>query len=88
MTTLLEKSALIIIATSENNQNNGCPPRTVKESATWIFIDEISEDLNLSTDKAIKVLSNLVKNGLIIMDLDENETLVKITQKGINTIWD
>lgn len=84
-----EKSVLNIIATSDYNQLNGSIPRTVEESATYLWVDEIAEDAGLSMNQVKGVLGSLVKKELIMVDdFDAKETLVTITQKGINTLWD
>lgn len=84
-----EKSVLNIIATSDYNQLNGSIPRTVEESATYLWVDEIAEDAGLSMNQVKGVLGSLVKKELVMVDdFDAKETLVTITQKGINTLWD
>jgi len=89
MMTPYEKSVLNIIATSEYNQNNGSIPRTVEESATWLFVDDIAEDAGLTVNQVKGVLGSLVKKGLIdIDDIDaEEDTLVQITKNGIDELW-
>ena len=83
-----EKSVLNIIATSEFNQLNGSIPRTVEESATWLFIDEVADDASLTVNQVKGVLGSLVKKGLIdVDDIDEEETLIQITKAGIDELW-
>ena len=83
-----EKSVLNIIATSEFNQLNGSIPRTVEESATWLFVDEIADDASLTMNQVKGVLGSLVKKGLIdIDDIDAEETLIQITKKGLDELW-
>ncbi len=43
-----EKSILNLIGTDEMNQNNGSLPRTVEESATWVFTDQLADDSGLT----------------------------------------
>ena len=83
-----EKSVLNIIATDECNSLNGSIPRTVEESATWLFIDQVAEDASLTVNQVKGVLGSLVKKGLIdIDDIDEEETLVQITKAGLDELW-
>ena len=83
-----EKSILNIIARSEYNQNNGSIPRTVEESATYLFIDELADDSGLTVNQVKGVLGSLVKKGLVdVDDFDDEETLVQITKDGINELW-
>jgi len=85
-----EKSILNLIGTDEMNQNNGSLPRTVEESATWVFTDQLADDSGLTVNQVKGVLSSLVKKGLInIDDYDaDEESLVNITKKGIDMLWD
>lgn len=86
--TNLEKSVLNIIATSEFNQNNGGIPRTIEESSTWLFVDDIAEDSGLTVNQVKGVLGSLVKKELIaIDDFDAEETLVSILKNGIDELW-
>ena len=88
--TEMEKSILNIIATSEFNKLNGSIPRNTDESATWLFIDELAEDSGLTINQVKGVLGSLTKKGIIDIDMDEDmeeETLVQITKKGIDEVW-
>jgi hypothetical protein len=86
-----ESSILNIIGRSEFNQNNGSLPRTVEESATWLFIDDLADDSGLTINQTKGVLGSLVKKGIIYIDIDEldgGETMVQISQEGIHCFWD
>ena len=83
-----EKSILNIIARSEYNQNNGSIPRTVEESATWLFMDDLADDSGLTVNQVKGVLGSLVKKGLVdVDDIDEDETLIQITQNKPHLIY-
>lgn len=88
--TELEISVLNIIATSDYNQLNGSIPRTIEESATFLWVDEIAVDAGLTMNQVKGVLGSLVKKKLIVIDdIDaDEETLVSITQEGIHILWD
>ena len=83
-----EKSIMNTIATNECNPNNGSLPRTILESATWLFMDELASDSGLTVNQVKGVLGSLVKKGLLLVDEDEVESLVQFTQEGINFLWD
>jgi len=86
--TQYETSVLNLIATSEFNHLNGSRPRTTEESATWLFMDELAEDAGLAINQVKGVLGSLVKKDLIeVDDIDEEETLIQLTKKGILEIW-
>ena len=78
-----EKSVLNIIATDEMNEVNGDCARTVEESATWVFTDQIAKDAGLTINQTKGVLGSLVKKGMIEIDPDEDEAMVQLTQEGI-----
>ena len=83
-----EKSILCMIARSEFNAVNGQIPQTPEESATWLFIDELADDSNLTINQVKGVLGSLVKKELIFLDsLDDTESLVSLSQDGINFLW-
>ena len=86
--TELETSVLNIIATSDYNQLNGSIQRTVEESATYLWVDEIAEDSGLSMNQVKGVLGSLVKKELVVIDdIDADETLVTITKNGLDLLW-
>ena len=86
--TELETSVLNIIATSDYNALNGSIPRTVEESATCLWVDEIADEAGLTMNQVKGVLGSLVKKGLIdIDDIDAKETLIQITENGIKELW-
>lgn len=84
-----EKSILNSIATSEYNALNGSIPRTVEESATYLWVDELASDNGLTMNQVKGVLGSLVKKEMIsIDDIDSEETLVHLTKKAIiNELW-
>jgi len=89
MLTEYEKNVLTIIATSEFNTLNGSIPRTVEESATWMWTADIAAEAGLTVNQTKGVLGSLVKKNMIaIDDIDADEdTLVQLTENGIDFFW-
>jgi hypothetical protein len=85
--TVLETSVLNIIATSEYNQLNGSIPRTVDESSTWLWTDELAADAGLTVNQVKGVLGSLVKKGLVDIDDLDADSCIQITKLGINELW-
>ena len=84
-----EKTILNSIASSEYNQLNGSIPRTDEESATFLWVDELAADSGLTMSQIKGVLGSLVKKELIeIDDWDSEDSLVRLTKKGIDGIHD
>ena len=76
------------IATSDYNSLNGGIPRTPEESSTWLFVDEIAEDIGMTMNQTKGVLGSLAKKGVIDIDADyDREALVQITTEGIGELW-
>ncbi len=82
-----EKNIFTLIATDEMNQLNGGRPRTIEESATYIFTDQLADDSGLTMPQVKAILANLVKKELIEIDDDEDESSVQLTKLGIAEIW-
>jgi len=82
----LEEKVLDLIAFSEYNAVNGAKPKTPGESATFLWVDELSAGSGLSMSQVKGVLSSLVKKGMIEITEDVEDNLVSLTEYGIANI--
>lgn len=86
MLTDFEKKVLKAIACSEYNQLNGDIPTTVEESATWLYVDDIADEVELTCNQVKGVVGSLIQKEMIAIDYDENDSLVCLTEKGLACI--
>ena len=80
-TTNLENQMIINIAESQWNEMNGCGITTSDETVGWYYSEDLTTGMNI--DQVKGVVTSLVKKGLAVVQEDEEDNMIWLTDKGV-----
>lgn len=80
-TTELEQQVIKNIAHSEYNEVNGDNPITSDETITWYYPEYLAKGMKEEQVKG--VVSSLVKKGFVVVDEDDEDNRIYLTDEGV-----